>query len=113
MIGIMMGILFPLFNGAGVFIAAFMCKTENGKCCRSAETPRNVCRRVTVGLVGFFHIFGWHAGYLVAPISLLVMAFLPNQFADKILKKNQTDKNQTEPAEKIEMKGDVDHEVVK
>lgn len=56
-------------------------------------------------------MFGWHAGYLVAPISLLVAAMLPTQFADKIIKRNNQTV-QTEQAEKIEMNKEVDHNVV-
>ena len=94
-LAIVAGILIPLFNGGAVYLAAFMCKSENGRMCKNSETPRNVCRRVTAGLIGFFHIFGWHAGYLIAPISLLIAAMLPTQFADKIIKQKKIDENQT------------------
>jgi hypothetical protein len=35
-----------------------------------------------VVLIGAFHLFGWHAGYIVFPVLLIVAGLLPPALAD-------------------------------
>jgi len=84
---LIMSIFIPAINAIACIVTAFKCKpTDEAKgskcCCKEANTCRNVCRRVTVGLIGLWHIVVWHSGYIVAPVILIIAALLPTKVAD-------------------------------
>jgi hypothetical protein len=94
-----MSILIPFFNATACIITAFKCKntTEAEKakcCCKEAKTCRDVCRRVTVGLVGAWHLLVWHSGYIIAPVMLIIAAILPPTAADYTFKLPSDESNQ-------------------
>jgi len=97
---LIMSIFIPAINAIACIVTAFKCKpTDEAKgakcCCKEAKTCRNVCRRVTVGLIGLWHILVWHSGYIVASIILIIAALLPNKAADytvSLAKDNETAK---------------------
>jgi hypothetical protein len=72
------GVLLPLFNGTGCYLAA------------NIHSTGDVCRRITCGLLGAFHLFGWHAGYIVGPCMLIIAAILPSVAADYVMHKGST-----------------------
>lgn len=72
--------------GTLALIAANMCQSgDSAKCCKNTGGCRNACRRVTSLFTGLFHLFGWHAGYVVAPLILIVSSLLPGKLADREL----------------------------
>lgn len=87
MLTLIMSIFIPMINAVACIITVFKCKpTDEAKtlkcCCKEGKTCRDVCRRVTVGLVGLWHLFVWHSGYIIAPVVLVIAAVLPPKVAD-------------------------------
>lgn len=97
---IIMSILIPFANATASIITVFKCKpTDEAKslkcCCKEAKTCRDVCRRVTVGLVGLWHLFIWHSGYIIAPVVLVIAAILPPKVADYTMTLAKDKKDET------------------
>ena len=70
------GIILPLVNAAIVIFCiggcgcCCTCGCNNGVC---AE----ICKRLTIGLIGVFHLFGWHSGYIFGPLLLILASLMP------------------------------------
>merc|ERR1719183_3367748 len=101
LLALIMSIIIPLANGLACLFAAFKCKpTTEAKglkcCCKEASTCRNVCRRVTVGLIGVWHLFIWHSGYIIAPVFLIIASILPSKAADFTLESKEQQNTEQE-----------------
>jgi hypothetical protein len=86
-LAVIMGILIPFTLDVAAIVVVFKCKptdeaTRAKCCCKEAKTCRDISRRVTVLLVGVWHLFIWHAGYIIAPCILIIAAILPPKIAD-------------------------------
>jgi len=98
-IAIFAGICLPIITGISAVVAANLCKSgDHGVCCKKSPRCRNLCRRFTAIFTGFIHFLGFHAGYLVGPLTLMMMAITPGRLADKVIKflgtKNEVDVNE-------------------
>jgi len=77
-IALLLGIMLPLINGVAAMMAGL-----KGCCCKKSPRCNNVCQRLTMFWCGMAHIFGWHAGYVIGPISLIIASILPPKIADR------------------------------
>lgn len=68
-----LNIILPVFTGSGCIMASLI------------DTTGDICRRLTVGLLGAFHLFGWHCGYIVGPTFLIIASILPTVAADYVM----------------------------
>ena len=75
-ITIVLAIILPCITGTLSFFIAI-----KGCCCKQNIIYRDICQSLTLALLAMFHIFGWHAGYLIGPISLIIAALLPSKYS--------------------------------
>ena len=108
-IALCLAIFLPGINGVACFMVG-----HRGCCCKQNLRCKNICGRVTLALVGMIHMFGWHAGYLFGPISLITAAFLPTKMADYKFggPKKIPDANQVSTSEMGKMEVQKDEESV-
>jgi len=73
-----LGVILPTLSGTGCILAAYLYENDGA-------VGGDVCRRITVLMIGLLHLMGWHAGYIIAPAALILAGMLPNAITEHVI----------------------------